>query len=113
MDFWNDHTIWFVIGIIVWPRVLLLYFGLIPPIQIPPILGFLFIPRIYLVSLISPIYWDHNSTLIVICWVLAILIDVASVIIKLTFQKSVYEQTKENLEANMRLMRFNSNRINW
>ena len=44
MDFWSEHGIMFVIGLVLWPRMLLIYFGLIPAMSIPPILGLIFVP---------------------------------------------------------------------
>ena len=82
MDFWNQHTVLFVIGLILWPRILLLYFGFIPPMHIPPILGMLFVPRIFLTGILTATYWNTNPILIVICWILAIVIDVIGLIIK-------------------------------
>ena len=83
MDFWNDHTILFVIGLIICPRILLLYFGHIPPFSLSHIFGFIVIPRILLTGIITPIYWDANSILIIICWILAIVCDIIGIIFRI------------------------------
>jgi hypothetical protein len=36
MDFWTQHDISFVIGLVLFPRITLLYFGLIPAMQVFP-----------------------------------------------------------------------------
>ena len=92
MDFWSAHGIMFLIGLILWPRVLLIYFGLIPSLSIPPILSFMFVPRMFLASILTPMYWDTNSILIGIYWVIAIVLDVVGIIMKIAMQKKMMEQ---------------------
>ena len=82
MDFWTSHSIMFVIGLIVAPRVVLLYFGSIQPLQIPPILGFMFVPRMFLASLMTTAWFDTNTMLVVICWIIAIVLDVIGLIMR-------------------------------
>lgn len=91
MDFWNQHDIWFVIGLILWPRVLLIYFGLIPPMSIPPILGMTLIPRLSLAGIMTSTYWETNPTLVVICWIMAIVCDIWALSIKWRIQKMAYQ----------------------
>ncbi len=82
MDFWAQHSILFVIGLILWPRIILLYFGHIPSLSLPPIFGFIFVPRLLLVGFLTPQYWGTNPFLIAICWILAVVIDVFALISK-------------------------------
>ncbi len=95
MDFWSQHGIFFVIGIVFWPRILLLYYGMIPQMQFPPILGFLFVPRMFLMSCISILFWDSNAIIISICWILAIIFDLIGVWIKIIFQKTIREEIQD------------------
>ncbi|MEK9173198.1 MAG: hypothetical protein AAB594_01315 [Patescibacteria group bacterium] len=95
MDFWSEHGIMFVIGLVLWPRMLLIYFGLIPAMSIPPILGLIFVPRMLLVSILTPAYWDTNSILISICWVLAVILDIIGIIFKFVAQAMMLKHLSE------------------
>lgn len=97
MDFWDQHTVLFVIGLILWPRMLLIYFGFIPPMSIPPILGLLFVPRMFLAGVLTPMYWGMNPTLIVICWILAVALDVVGIAIKFKFQSEALSDLREKM----------------
>ncbi|MBN2094167.1 MAG: hypothetical protein JW740_02250 [Candidatus Zambryskibacteria bacterium] len=76
MDFWDQHSIMFVIGVILMPRLMLIYHGVITPMEISPILGWIFVPRMFWASTLTSVYGDSNHTLIVIVWILAVVIDI-------------------------------------
>lgn len=102
MDFWDAHGIFFIIGIIFWPRMLMLYFGMIAPMQIDAIVGWALVPRIYSMSLISHVYYDKNPTLITICWVLAIVAEIISIIGRFKFMRVSMQMASEEYENAMR-----------
>ena len=81
LDFWNDHTILFVFGLIFIPRMMLLYFGCIAPFSINPILGMIFIPRIMLINVFSAMYYDNNPKTMIVFWIIAILGDIIDTIV--------------------------------
>ena len=82
MDFWTDHSVMYIIGLVVIPRLMLVYMGLIPPGQVPPILGFMLVPRMFLASLLTTTYGHTNPALIVVCWILAIVFDLIGIVFK-------------------------------
>lgn len=85
MEFWNEHSILFFLGLIFIPRLMLIYFGSIPAFSVQPLLGMLFIPRLFLAWLLTPVYWDVNPTTIVFIWIIAVLGDVIETIVKFKF----------------------------
>ena len=95
MDFWIQHSIWFILGLLLWPRMLLIYFGLIPTMSVPPILGMLMVPRMFLAGILTPMYWETNPILISICWILAVICDVCGLIMKLPVQIAMFKSWKE------------------
>lgn len=98
MDFWNQHSIWFLIGLIAWPRILLMYFGFIPAGSLEPILGLIFVPRLFLAGTLTPMYWDTNPILIVICWIFAIIFDIMGIVMKLKSQQAAMDMMKAQAE---------------
>ncbi|MEK7518334.1 MAG: hypothetical protein AAB424_00515 [Patescibacteria group bacterium] len=52
----------------------------------------MFVPRMFLASILTPMYWDTNSILIGIYWVIAIVLDVVGIIMKIAMQKKMMEQ---------------------
>ena len=94
MELWNDHGIIFLIGLLCWPRLMLIYYGLIPIQSISAILEFSFIPRIFLVSILSPFYYSANPTLISVYWILAIILDIVGIIFKFKMQTIWWTQCK-------------------
>jgi len=99
VDFWAQHSILFVIGLILWPRILLIYFGFIAPMSIPPILGMVFVPRMFLTGILTPMYWEVNPILIVICWILSVIIDVVAIIVKLKIQSEMFLNWQEYINC--------------
>ena len=81
VDFWNDHTILFVFGLIFIPRMMLIYFGLITPFSVSAILGAAFMPRIMLIALFSAVYYTGNPTTMIIFWIIAIIGDIVDTIL--------------------------------
>jgi len=89
VNFWNQHTVLFVIGLVLWPRMLLIYFGLLPPMTIPPILGMIFVPRLFLAGTMTAMYWDTNPILVTICWIMAGVLDLPAIAMKWKFQSEM------------------------
>ena len=85
----------FVIGLIVMPRLMLLYYGFIPAQAVPPILGFLFVPRMFLASIISSMYGNTNPGLVAVCWILAVIFDLIGIAYKIAMYSAFMEAQKE------------------
>ena len=98
-DFWNCYGWLFVVGLIFWPRVLLLFYGAIKPHSLAPIFGLIFFPRIFLATLLSANFWDTNQVIVTICWIIAVIIDVIALIIKTHMQRCMFRAAKETREA--------------
>lgn len=98
MDFWDQHSIIFVIGLIFWPRMLLLYFGHIPPMSIPPLFGLTLIPRMFMVSIMTAVYWSTNPILVSICWLLAVPIDSMVFLTRVRMSVSMNEAFRQGFE---------------
>jgi hypothetical protein len=97
MDFWQEHTVMFILGLVVCPRILLLWFGLIPPMQIPPILGLVFVPRMLLAGYLTTEYSDTNVAVVGLCWVLAVGLDVLGLFFKASLQGLVMKNMQEQM----------------
>ena len=97
MGFWDDHTVMWIVGLVFTPRLMLLYFGIIKPGLIPPILGFFFIPRMFLASVLTTVYGESNPVLIVVVWILAIIIDLAGSAVKIRITNAMYQSQIEAL----------------
>jgi hypothetical protein len=104
MEFWSQHGLVFLIGMLLWPRMMMIYYGSIPPQSISSILEFALIPRIFLASILTPIYYDTNPTMISIYWILAVIMDVMSIIFKFKMQVMMMQQfsfMKERMERGL------------
>jgi len=70
-NYWDNHGVWFLIFITLFPRLTLLFsnvaFG-----GFFWWLGFFFAPRILVAVLATIAYWEQNSILVVISWLMAI-----------------------------------------
>ena len=94
-EFWSVYGIMFIIGLVFWPRVLLLYYGAIQPQSIDPILGIMFVPRMFLASILSAGFGNTNHILVVVCQIIAGIIDVSALIIKYKFQMMTFKICKQ------------------
>lgn len=103
MDFWQQHTVMFILGLVVCPRILLLWLGLIPPMQIPPILGLVFVPRMLLASYLTTAYFDTNLVVVGVSWVLAVGLDVIGFFFKASLQGLVMKNMQEQMAYYKRL----------
>ncbi|TNE95358.1 MAG: hypothetical protein EP326_15285 [Deltaproteobacteria bacterium] len=70
-DYWNNHGVWFLIFITLFPRLTLL-FSSVPFGGFFWWLGFFFAPRILVAILATLSYWEQNPVLVVISWLMAI-----------------------------------------
>ena len=68
-----------------------------PPHALQNIFGFLYIPRIMIVSLMTAGFWETNSTLIVICWIIAIILDLFGNIVKIGMMGTMMKAAAENM----------------
>lgn len=71
MDFWANHSIWFLIGLALFPRITLLFFAFTPFGWLAWI-GWLFAPHL-LVAFLSLPYWNENPILVIGAWCMALL----------------------------------------
>lgn len=97
VNFWTDHSILFFLALILIPRLSLIYFGLIAPLSVSPIVGMMFVPRIMLAISFSAMYGVTNPTLIIFIWVIAIVGDIVDFIIKFSQMKMTYRAQMENM----------------
>jgi uncharacterized radical SAM superfamily protein len=99
INFWDAHTLLFIIGLIVCPRVVLLYFGMIAQGAVLPIAGIFLVPRITLALLITPIYWESNPAVIIFCWIFAVVFDIIIIVQQLKMGKVMMSMYKESMKA--------------
>ncbi|MFT5703066.1 MAG: hypothetical protein ACJAZX_000800 [Rickettsiales bacterium] len=69
--FWNDHGIFFIIFLFIFPRLTLLlssvaFGGLFWWI------GWLFMPRLLIAILATTYYWENNKILVIFSWIWAL-----------------------------------------
>lgn len=69
MNFWVEHSIWFLIGLALFPRITLLFFAFTPFGWLAWV-GWLFSPHL-LVAFLSLPYWDENPILVIGAWFVA------------------------------------------
>lgn len=72
MDFWENHTIWFVIAISIFPRLTMLFAtayggGLLYWI------GWLFVPRLTVAVIATILYRETNLEMVILAWLLCII----------------------------------------
>lgn len=70
-NFWDNHNIFFLIFITIFPRLTLL-FSSVPFGGIFWWLGFIFTPRILVAILATMAYWQQNPILVLISWLVAL-----------------------------------------
>jgi hypothetical protein len=70
MDFWNEHGVWTLVFLALFPRLTLL-FGAFATGGFLWWLGWIFAPH-FLVAILSISYWDSNPVLCVIAWLMAL-----------------------------------------
>lgn len=71
MDFWVNHSILFLIGLALFPRITLLFFAA-TPFGLLAWVGWLVAPHL-LVAILSLPYWDENPILVIGAWIMAFL----------------------------------------
>ena len=69
MNIWEIHSIWFLLGCAIFPRITLLFFSLTPFGWLAWI-GWLFTPHL-LVAFLSLSFWSENPALVILAWILA------------------------------------------
>lgn len=70
-NYWDNHGVWFLIFITLFPRLTLL-FSSVPFGGFFWWLGFFFAPRILIAILATLAYWNQNPVLVVISWLVAL-----------------------------------------
>ncbi|MFT6067781.1 MAG: hypothetical protein ACJAT2_001124 [Bacteriovoracaceae bacterium] len=70
-NYWENHGVFFLIFITLFPRLTLL-FSSVPFGGLLWWLGFIFAPRILVATLATITYWEVNPILVVISWLVAI-----------------------------------------
>lgn len=74
MDYWDSHGILFLIGLVVFPRLTLLFSGA-AGIYFSGLvwwLGWLFLPRFAAALIGSLVYWETNPILVMGSWLVAL-----------------------------------------
>lgn len=72
MDFWELHSIGFVICLAFFPRLTMLFMGICSAFSGGWFwIGWIFAPRLTVAILASCIYWDTNPVLVVFTWLWA------------------------------------------
>jgi hypothetical protein len=71
MDFWSNHTILFLVGCALFPRITLLFFSSIS-FGFWTILGWIFAPHLLVAILATMLYWGSNPILVIIAWFFAL-----------------------------------------
>lgn len=69
MDFWTEHSIFFLLGLMAFPRITLLFFAATPFGWLAWV-GWLVAPH-FLVAILSLPYWDENPVLVIGAWIMA------------------------------------------
>lgn len=72
MNFWDVHGVWFLIFIVLFPRLTML-FAVGAPFGILAWLGWAFLPSLVVAFLASAYYWETNPVLCVFAWTIALL----------------------------------------
>jgi hypothetical protein len=93
MEFLANNLLLVLIGLALWPRMLLLYAGLVPVASVPPLFGFMLVPRMYLALTLSA-FWDANPFFVAMCWVIAVILDGASLVLKSKLSLKMLEMQK-------------------
>lgn len=101
-NFWSEHSVWFVIGLILWPRLLLIYCGMIAAGSVPALFGFTLVPRMMIASAVTLAYGSTNPVLIVVCWILAVILDVIGFAWSAMMYQAATEKMNELSGANLR-----------
>lgn len=70
MDFWHEHTIFFLFFVTLFPRLTLL-FAVTAPFGFLAWLGWLFAPHLVVAILATQYYWETNPILCIIAWFVA------------------------------------------
>jgi len=70
MDFWDYHGLWFLFGILFFPRITMVYFTSVT-FEIWAALGCIFLPGILVAVYATVYYWHINPLLCAIAWVVA------------------------------------------
>jgi len=71
MDFWDVHGIVFLICITLFPRLTMLFAGIVSGFGILGWIGWIFAPHLTVAILATTYYWDTNPVLCVIAWLVA------------------------------------------
>jgi hypothetical protein len=69
MEFWANHSIWFLFGLMFFPRITLLFFA-VTPFGWLAWIGRLIAPH-FLVAILSLQYWNENPVLVIGAWIVA------------------------------------------
>ncbi|MDP3999409.1 MAG: hypothetical protein Q8P76_02330 [bacterium] len=72
MDFWQIHTVWFLVAIAFFPRITMLVVGTVSSFGLLGWLGFIFAPHLTVAILATTYYWHTNPVLCVIAWLVAL-----------------------------------------
>jgi len=73
MDFWAVHGIWFIIFLMIFPRLTMLFTGICGVFSGPLFwIGWVLAPRLTVAILATMVYWETNTILCIITWIWAL-----------------------------------------
>jgi hypothetical protein len=105
MEIFNDHVILSILGALIFPRVTLLYLGLVPPGSFLPIFGLIFAPRISIAVVVTPELWEQSSFMTVVIWIIVLAIDGVKFAMNLKMFSAMREQIMDQYRQTMINMR--------
>lgn len=91
INFWDDHTIFFFLAMILIPRLSMVWFGMINPLSVVAIAEWSFIPRINMAIIFSGAYYDYNPKTIIAFWIIAVVGDIIDFWIKFKQMRKTYK----------------------
>ena len=72
MNFWDVHGIFFLIGLVLFPRITVIFFSQITGFGLLFWIAFLIFPRIVIPILAAYYYWDTNPVLVVLAFLISL-----------------------------------------
>ena len=71
VNFWEVHGVWFLLGLVFFPRVTVLLFSNVAGGLLFWI-GFLIVPRVFVAILAAANYWESNPVLVILAFIICL-----------------------------------------
>lgn len=97
MSFWDEHGIFFLLGLVLFPRLTVIFFSHLPGMGLLFWIVFLLFPRIVIPILGAYYYWDTNPVLVVIAFFVSFSGETGE---KTVVQRKVSRRHRERLLSN-------------